>query len=178
MLRILPELLRYLKKKDRRLIRKQEGLVLVLAKVDKVAFGLQSPAWLKIHLVFRVKSSRHRGPDAGCADSVWSEDQLSSGWCCGRDPGQADCSRPANRSRAKGYLIQQKGRRAEHNICKTSYRSLTAKNRASRRGHRQIEWGRASQVICEWFEQRSSEALHPWSLGLSMHEVDDSTSLV
>lgn len=54
LVKILPENLRYLRGKDRRLLRKYEGPVTIVKKINRVAYKVDPPAWMKMHPVFHV----------------------------------------------------------------------------------------------------------------------------
>lgn len=54
LVKLTPEQLRFLRNRDRRLVRKYEGLVPVVAKIGKASYRVEPPAWMKVHLVFHV----------------------------------------------------------------------------------------------------------------------------
>lgn len=57
------EQLRFLGKRDERLVRKYEGLVEVIQKVGKTLYWVQLPSWMKIHLVIHVSNLKPYHPD-------------------------------------------------------------------------------------------------------------------
>ncbi|WCJ29455.1 hypothetical protein M5689_011090 [Euphorbia peplus] len=63
MVKLLPEQLRFLRNRDRRLVRKYEGPIAVLAKVGPVSYKLDLPSWMTVHPVFHVSNLKPYHPD-------------------------------------------------------------------------------------------------------------------
>lgn len=53
-IKLLPEQLRFLRNRDRRLVRKYERSSPIVAKVGHVAYKVEPPQWMKIHPVLHV----------------------------------------------------------------------------------------------------------------------------
>ncbi|OMO75693.1 reverse transcriptase [Corchorus capsularis] len=54
LVKLVPEQLRFLRKRDRRLVRKYEGPVKIIARVGKSSYKIKPPSWMKVHPVFHV----------------------------------------------------------------------------------------------------------------------------
>ena len=54
MVKLLPEQLRFLRNRDKRLVRKYEGPVPVVAKIGPAAYRIEPPKWMTVHPVFHV----------------------------------------------------------------------------------------------------------------------------
>jgi hypothetical protein len=64
LVRLVPEQLRFLRKQDRRLVRKYEGPLKILAKVGNASYKIELPKWMKVHPVFHVSNLKtyHEDP--------------------------------------------------------------------------------------------------------------------
>ncbi|KAK8663978.1 hypothetical protein V6N13_083783 [Hibiscus sabdariffa] len=56
MVKLMAEQLRFLRNKDRRLVRKYEGPIPVVAKVGNNSYKIKPPTWMKVHPVFHVSN--------------------------------------------------------------------------------------------------------------------------
>ena len=55
LIKFKPEQLRFMRNQDRRLMRKYEGPFAIISKIGKVAYKVETPAWMKkVHPVFHV----------------------------------------------------------------------------------------------------------------------------
>lgn len=63
MVKVLPEQLRFLRGRDRRLIRKYEGPIRITKRIGKSAYKVDPPTWMKIHPVFHVSRLKPYHPD-------------------------------------------------------------------------------------------------------------------
>lgn len=63
MVLVHPEQFRSTRTRDRRLVRKYEGPLPVLAKVGKCSYKIDIPAWMKVHPFFHVNSLKPHQPD-------------------------------------------------------------------------------------------------------------------
>ncbi|KAG8645673.1 hypothetical protein MANES_10G083832v8 [Manihot esculenta] len=52
--KLLPEQLRFLRNRDKRLVRKYEGPVPVVAKIGPTSYRIEPPKWMTVHPVFHV----------------------------------------------------------------------------------------------------------------------------
>ena len=56
LVRLVPEQLRFLRKRDRRLMCKYEGSVIILSKIGNTSYRIDPPKWMKVHPVFHVSN--------------------------------------------------------------------------------------------------------------------------
>jgi hypothetical protein len=54
---------KYLRGRDKRLVRKYEGPVTIIKKIGKCAYKIDAPSWLKVHPVFHVSLLKPYNPD-------------------------------------------------------------------------------------------------------------------
>ena len=55
-MKLLPEQVRSLRNKDKRLIQKYIGPVPIIARIRRAAYKIEPPNWLKVHPVFHVSA--------------------------------------------------------------------------------------------------------------------------
>ncbi|XP_074283925.1 uncharacterized protein LOC141608473 [Silene latifolia] len=63
MVKLNKEQMRFLRGRDKRLVRKYEGLIQVIKRIGEVAYKLDRPAWMKCHPVFHVSCLKPYYPD-------------------------------------------------------------------------------------------------------------------
>ncbi|XP_074266244.1 uncharacterized protein LOC141588715 [Silene latifolia] len=63
MVKLNKEQMRFLRGRDKRLVRKYEGLVQVIKRIGEVAYKLDRLAWMKCHPVFHVSCLKFYHPD-------------------------------------------------------------------------------------------------------------------
>ena len=63
MVKLLSEQLRFMRSRDKRLFRKYEGPLLIVAKVGKCSYKVEIPAWMKVHPVFHVSNLKPHQPN-------------------------------------------------------------------------------------------------------------------
>ena len=65
LVRLVPEQTRFLRKQDRRLVRKYEGPVKILDRVGQASYKIDPPKWMKVHPVFHVSNLKpyHADPN-------------------------------------------------------------------------------------------------------------------
>lgn len=63
MVKILPEQLRFLRNRDKRLLRKYEGPIRIIKRIGKNAYKVDPPTWLKVHPVFHSSRLKPYYPD-------------------------------------------------------------------------------------------------------------------
>ncbi|PRQ51292.1 putative chromatin remodeling & transcriptional activation CHROMO-DOMAIN family [Rosa chinensis] len=68
LVKLLPEQLRFLRSRDKRLFRKYEGPLPIIAKVGKCSYKVDIPAWMRVHPVFHVSNLKPHQPD--CEDQA------------------------------------------------------------------------------------------------------------
>ena len=54
MVKINPEQMRFLRGRDKRLVRKYEGPVPIMKRIGQAAYKIERPQWMKCHPVFHV----------------------------------------------------------------------------------------------------------------------------
>ncbi|XP_039015947.1 uncharacterized protein LOC120146474 [Hibiscus syriacus] len=65
LVKLMPEQLRFLRQRDRRLVRKYEGPVSIVAKVGNASYKVDPPTWMRVHPVFHVSNLKpfHTDPN-------------------------------------------------------------------------------------------------------------------
>ncbi|XP_074301078.1 uncharacterized protein LOC141632412 [Silene latifolia] len=63
MVKLNKEQMRFLRGRDKWLVRKYEGPIQVIKRIGEVAYKLDRPAWMKCHLVFHVRCLKLYHPD-------------------------------------------------------------------------------------------------------------------
>ncbi|XP_074270862.1 uncharacterized protein LOC141594769 [Silene latifolia] len=63
MVKLNKEQMRFLRGRDKRLVRKYEGPIQVIKRIGEVAYKLDRPAWMKCHPVFHVSCLKPYHPD-------------------------------------------------------------------------------------------------------------------
>ncbi|GMP60406.1 hypothetical protein CsSME_00023285 [Camellia sinensis var. sinensis] len=54
LVKLNPEQRKFMRGRDRRLVRKYKGPVTILKRIGKCAYKIDAPSWLKVHPVFHV----------------------------------------------------------------------------------------------------------------------------
>ncbi|GMP96988.1 hypothetical protein CsSME_00045408 [Camellia sinensis var. sinensis] len=63
LVKLNPEQRKFMRGRDRRLVRKYEGPVTILKRIGKCAYKIDAPSWLKVHPVFHVSYLKPYYPD-------------------------------------------------------------------------------------------------------------------
>ena len=112
LVKLVPEQLRFLRKQDRRLVRKYEGPVKILAKVGNASYKIELPKWMKVHPVFHVSNLKtyHEDP------SDPSRNLATRAIICRKPPAQrkvqeilADRVMVVSRRHHQEYLVKWEG---------------------------------------------------------------------
>lgn len=55
---LLPEKIRSLHTRDRRIITRYEGPILIIAKIKRASYKVVTPSWMKVHPVFHINNPK------------------------------------------------------------------------------------------------------------------------
>ncbi|XP_028122704.1 uncharacterized protein LOC114319840 [Camellia sinensis] len=63
LVKLNPEQCKFMRERDKRLVRKYEGSVTILKRIGKCAYKIDVPSWLKVHPIFHVSYLKPYYPD-------------------------------------------------------------------------------------------------------------------
>ncbi|KAE8694756.1 hypothetical protein F3Y22_tig00110776pilonHSYRG00065 [Hibiscus syriacus] len=72
LVKLMPEQLRFLRQRDRRLVRKYEGSVSIVAKVGNASYKVDPPTWMRVHPVFHVSNLKPFHTDPNIDNQIMS----------------------------------------------------------------------------------------------------------